>query len=98
MKEALSEIYQSILTFLMRALEWYEEGPLKRAIHSITRPAELRYADLVEDVSVATRRIENLAVAGHQAEQRDMHLLLIEMKQMMISEHNCPNLEGCGQY
>ena len=73
MKQAVSVLYALIIKFLLRALEWYEEGKFAHAIHSITRPAALRYDDLLEDIGRATRRIADLAVTSSQAEQRDMH-------------------------
>ena len=73
MKQAVSVLYALIIKFLLRALEWYEEGKIAHAIHSITKPAALRYDDLLEDIGRATRRIADLAVTSSQAEQRDMH-------------------------
>ena len=73
MKQAVSVLYALIIKFLLRALEWYEEGKIAHAIHSITKPAALRYDDLLEDIGRATRRIADLAMTSSQAEQRDMH-------------------------
>ena len=73
MKQAVSVLYALIIKFLLRALEWYEEGKIAHAIHSITKPAALRYDDLLEDIGRATRRIADLAVTSSQAEQRDMY-------------------------
>ena len=73
MKQAVSVLYALIIKFLLRALEWYEEGKFAHAIHSITKPAALRYDDLLEDIGRATRSIADLAVTSSQAEQRDMH-------------------------
>ena len=72
-KQAVSVLYALIIKFLLRALEWYEEGKFAHAIHSITKPAALRYDDLLEDIGRATRRIADLAVTSSQAELRDMH-------------------------
>jgi len=84
MKQALSEIYASILTFLCRAHGWFREGRLARAFHSLTRPSELRYDDLLKEIESSTRHFDSLAVAASQAEQRDMHLLILEVKQKLI--------------
>ena len=73
MKQAVSVLYALIIRFLLRALEWYEEGKLAHAIYSITKPAALRYDDLLEDIRRATQRIADLAITSSQAEQRDMH-------------------------
>lgn len=73
MKQAVSALYAYIIKFLLRSLDWYEEGKIAHAIHSITKPAALRYDDLLEDIRRATQRIMGLAIASSQAEQRDIH-------------------------
>ena len=73
MKQAVSVLYAQIVKFLLRALEWYEEGKIAHAIHSITKPAALRYDDLLEEIRRGTRGIADLAITSSQAEQRDMH-------------------------
>ena len=76
MKQAVADLYAYILRFLIRAQNWYQESKLLHALHSFTRPAELRYADLIEEIEACTRTVDRLASAGAQAEQRDMHLKL----------------------
>ncbi|MCJ1432419.1 hypothetical protein MMC27_001775 [Xylographa pallens] len=73
MKQLVAIVYANIMKFLVRALEWYEEGKIAHAIHAITRPAALRYDDLLQDIERATRSIAELATASSQAEQRVMH-------------------------
>lgn len=74
MRAAVTDLYAIILRFLIRARDWYEEGKLKHFVHSITRPVELRYQDLLEQITDSTRAIEHLATVGHQAEFRDMRI------------------------
>ena len=76
MKQAVADLYAYILRFLIRAQGWYQESGLLHALHSFTRPAELRYADIIEEIEACTRTVDSLASAGAQAEQRDMHLKL----------------------
>ena len=76
MKQAVANLYAYIIRFLIRAQSWYQESKPLHALHSFTRPAELRYADLIEDIEACTRTVDSLASAGAQAEQRDMHLKL----------------------
>ena len=66
-------MYAHIIKFLLRALAWYEEDRIAHAIHSITRPAALRYDDLLEDIRRASRAITDSANISSHAEQRDMH-------------------------
>ena len=73
MKRAVSVLYAHIIKFPLRAIEWYEEGRVAHAIHSITKPAALRYDDLLQDIRQATQNVAGLAAISSQAEQRDMH-------------------------
>lgn len=79
MWHAVVSLYAYIIKFLMRALDWYNESKLRHVVHSITRPAELRYNDLIEEISCSTRRVQDLALASSQAEQRDMHTKIKEL-------------------
>jgi hypothetical protein len=73
MKVAIEELYAYILRFFIWAHDWYTEGKFRHLIHSITRPAELRYQDLLEIIAECSRNIDQFAVAGTQVELRDMH-------------------------
>ena len=100
MKHAVSELYAYILKFFIRVHDWYRESTLSHVLHSITRPAELRYKDLLDDIAECSRSIDQLALSGAQAEQRDMHKkldtvvakleyseeLVTDMKRLMICE------------
>lgn len=90
MKQTVPVLYAHIVNFLVRALEWYEEGKIARAFHSITKPAALRYDDLIEDVRRATRSIADLALISSQAEQRDIHdelrALTSLVKQLLLDQ------------
>ena len=79
LKQAVSEIYALVLRFLVRARYWYQESKPLHVLHSLTRPVELRYADLIEDIGGCTRTVYRLASAAAQAEQRDIHLEMQEL-------------------
>ncbi|KAH7397488.1 hypothetical protein BKA66DRAFT_454442 [Pyrenochaeta sp. MPI-SDFR-AT-0127] len=79
MKFAIAVLYSHIIKFLLRATEWYESSRMSRAVQSITRPAALRYDDLIADIEKSTRKVCDLSAAGSQAEQRDMHSTLYEV-------------------
>ena len=98
MKIAVAELYAYIIRFLMRAQDWYQESRALHLLHSLTRPVELRYTDLMDAIKTCTQNVNNLASAGFQAEIRDVHLelqsmasshqqsnaIILEMRQMMI--------------
>lgn len=73
MKEAVTNLYASILRFLIRAKDWYEQGGFHRFVQSITRPVELRYRDLLDEITSYSLIIDKLAISGSQAEIRDLH-------------------------
>lgn len=68
---------------MQRAVNWYSEGKLRHIISAIFRPAPLRFKDLLEEIERCSQTVDNLAVGVSQAEQRDMHLLLLEIKRTM---------------
>ncbi|RMZ68123.1 Nacht domain [Pyrenophora seminiperda CCB06] len=73
MKDTIVTLNCHIITFLLRALHWYETTSVSRAIHSVIRPAALRYDDVIEDIRKTIHKVSDLSIAGSQAEQRDMH-------------------------
>lgn len=76
MKDAITELYAHIIQFFIRAHDWYKEGSFRHVLHSITRPVELRYKDLLDSISECSASIDKLCFSGSQAEQRDMHAKL----------------------
>ncbi|KAF2970332.1 hypothetical protein GQX73_g3213 [Xylaria multiplex] len=73
MRKIIVDIYANIMKFLLRALSWYQESKGMRMMHSITRPIELRYSDLLENIASLSRAMTENALASSHAEQRDMH-------------------------
>jgi hypothetical protein len=84
-KTLVATLYAHIIRFLLRALGWYEEGSLKRAYHSVMKPAPLRYNDILDDIHRITTQISAHTAAGSQAEQRDMHQDLVAVKEIVKS-------------
>lgn len=73
MKSAITTLYAYLLKFFIRARNWYNEGSWKRIVHSITRPSELRYKDLLQHISRASKEVDNLCRSASQAEVRTIH-------------------------
>jgi hypothetical protein len=78
MKDTIVTLNCHVITFLCRALDWYRSSSLSRTIQSITRPAALRYADLIQDINKTLAKVTDLSQAGGQAEQRDMHKEMLQ--------------------
>lgn len=80
LKQAVSELYALIIRFVIRAQDWYQESKPMHVLHSLTRPVELRYADLIEDIGACTQTVCRLASVAAQDEQRGIH---IEMRELI---------------
>ncbi|KAH8662867.1 hypothetical protein BGZ60DRAFT_530024 [Tricladium varicosporioides] len=95
-KDAIVAMYAHILRFLMRALRWYQESKAKHALHAITRPAELRYDDLLKKILSLSDSLTRFAQVSGQAEQHDIHSKvkqhLSEQKAMQISVEQLTSL------
>ena len=76
MKHAASMLYAHILRFLIRALKYYEENRVMRAVHAVTRPAALRYQDLIDLIRRDAETVRKHAVTSSQAEIRAIHDLI----------------------
>lgn len=101
MTTTVEGLYSHIIQFLLRAHVWYQEGTLKHILHSVTRPFELRYQDLLHQIDGCSREIEQMAVSGSQFELREVHSSLkimaarmertestmIEMRTLLASKH-----------
>jgi hypothetical protein len=85
MKDTIVILNCHVIAFLCRALDWYKSSSLSRTIQSFTRPAALRYDDLIGDINKTLAKVGDLSQAGGQAEQRDMH---IEMHQEYDAQQN----------
>jgi hypothetical protein len=85
MKDAVVDLYAHILRFFIRAHDWYKEGSFRRALHSVTRPPELRYGDILNSIQECARSIEQLSALGSQAELRDAHTQVTSVARAVTS-------------
>lgn len=69
----MSKLCADILKFLTRAHKWYCEGFIKRTIHSLTQPFDLRYEDILKDIRRGSYVVEDLAECGQLVEQRHVN-------------------------
>ncbi|KAI0543843.1 hypothetical protein F4679DRAFT_567068 [Xylaria curta] len=72
MRLAVAELNAYILKFLIRANDWYTEGRLKHAWHSLTTPPALRYDDLLRLIREKSRLIDRLSKSCQQIESREI--------------------------
>lgn len=76
MVQAVGNLYANLLRFFIRAHDWCSEGSFRHLVHSITRPVELRYKDLVDDIAGDSLEIDKLATMGARVEIREMNTKL----------------------
>lgn len=73
MVQSVSMLYAHIMRFLIRAWKFYHESKFMHALHSITRPAALRYDDLIKSIRRDAESVRRLAVTNSQEEVRGVH-------------------------
>ncbi|KAL6712766.1 hypothetical protein ACLMJK_000640 [Lecanora helva] len=78
-KQAVARLYAYLIQFLLKALEWYQEGTFKRILHSFTQPVGLKYKDILENIEDCSRQLDQWAAALSQAELRDIHNMQRDM-------------------
>lgn len=77
MKRIVAELVVGILEFLTRAHKWYTEGKMKRAFHSFTQPFDLRYGDILANISRSSAGVKELANCGFLVEFRDFKSIFL---------------------
>ncbi|RTE76948.1 hypothetical protein BHE90_008566 [Fusarium euwallaceae] len=78
-RKAVGNLYANLMRFFIRAHQWCCEGTWRHLLHSITRPVELRYKDLLDDIASDSRQIDQLASAGARVEIREVNLKLTDI-------------------
>ena len=81
MQQAASELYASIMKFLQHAFEWYGQGKIGHVWSAISRPWELGFRDLVEEITIHSKRVDHLAGVASQAEIRASHLEIYQIRE-----------------
>jgi hypothetical protein len=76
MEAALSRLYAYIILFLQLCVRWYNRSPLGRLWSAITTPFELDYQELVEQIHLCSKAVDDLANAGARAEIRHIRIVL----------------------
>jgi hypothetical protein len=84
MKRAVGDLYAKLLRFFMRAYEWCHESSVRHFLRSLTQPPELRYQDLLQDISKSSRQIYQLAESISRIELREIHHLASQVDQRFL--------------
>lgn len=87
MKDAISRLYAHIILFLQQATKWYNMSPAGRAIFSIIKPFELSYKDTINEITLCSQTVNEVAGMASRAELRDMHIT-IQMQHRQARERD----------
>ncbi|KAI4950395.1 hypothetical protein J4E91_004277 [Alternaria rosae] len=84
MEAALSRLYAHLMLFFHLCVRWYNRGPLGRLCSAITSPFELDYQELMEQIRLSSKEVDDLASAGSRAEIRHVRVLTELQNQQML--------------
>lgn len=73
MRVIIERLYSHIIEFLLMAHGWCTESKLQHVVHSFTQPHQLRYGDLLQNITDCTNNIIELAALSSQEEIQVMH-------------------------
>ncbi|KAI3320670.1 hypothetical protein HD806DRAFT_505830 [Xylariaceae sp. AK1471] len=85
--EHISELYSQIMTFAIRAVEWYQKGKIAHAVAAFTSPFQLKYRDIIDDIYETSRKIDRCAMTMNYAEIRQMHEQLAQSQKALELAH-----------
>lgn len=85
MREYMIMLNAQIIKFLTVSLSWFKESRALHILHSVTRPPQIQYNDLVEKIGILSQTISTAAQLSSFAEQRDMHSV---MKNIMSKQES----------
>lgn len=83
MVKSVSILYEHIIRFLIRAWDFYHETKIMHVIHSVTRPAALRYDDLLKSIQRDAESVRRLAMTKSQEEVRSVHKEVRDLRERL---------------
>ena len=84
MKAAVAQLYAKILHFVRDAVKWYKKSKLAHSVSAVFKPYELSFKTIVEEISRASRRVDQEASAASKAEIRELHIKLQQFAQLSM--------------
>lgn len=79
MQEAVSLLYAKIMEFVVKAIKWCKKGKTRHAIAAIAHPFELKFKNIIDEITRRSRAVDELAHAASKAEIRDLHFTVHQM-------------------
>lgn len=85
--EHMRDLYSHIMTFAVRAVEWYQKGKIAHALAAFTSPFQLKFQDIVEEIYETSRKINRWAITMNHVEIRHMRQQLTETGKALELAH-----------
>lgn len=86
MRVAVARLYAKILHFVKEAISWYKKGKFAHSVSSILKPYELNFKTVIEDISKASRQVDEESAAACRAEIRALHLKIQHLTQLSTGQ------------
>ena len=74
MRVAVAQLYAKVICFVRDAVKWYNKGKLAHSVAAIFKPYALGFKGIVDEISEASRRVDQEAEAAMRAEIRDLNI------------------------
>jgi hypothetical protein len=84
MMEVVARLYAKIMMFLVKAVKWYKETPIKHAFGAVLNPWALSYKDTKEEIWELSRQVDTLASVAVKAEIREVHAVVLRTEKRAI--------------
>ncbi|KAI1300901.1 hypothetical protein F5Y03DRAFT_408095 [Xylaria venustula] len=83
----MRDLYSHIVSFAVRAVDWYQKKKIARALAAFTSPFQLKFQDIVEEIYETSRRIDRWAITMNHIEIRQMREQLTETGKALELAH-----------
>lgn len=88
----LANVYAQLVEFCIRATRWYDHvrrSFVKKAIHSVLKTWPLEFEDIKLNIDMHIRRLREQSAVAHQAETREMHQKISDIRSWLGERCSC---------
>ncbi len=82
----LANVYTQVVEFCIRATKWYDKmrrSPVKKVLSAVVKSWPLEFQDIKLNIDSQFRRLREQSAVAHQAETREMHVKLSEIRHFL---------------
>lgn len=95
----LANAYAQIVEFCIRATKWYDRqrrNPVKKVLSAVVKSWPLEFQDIKSKIDALFRRLREQSAVAHQAETRQMHIQIGEIRQFL--DQACSLSQAFGEH